>query len=243
MQRLIVLILLAASVLSQSTTTCTMRSTYIPESNMAGFVSRYVDAVTPDDALVNLITNPSADTAIAYSKTLMPIVIPIFAFAVIAIIFMMVACIQICCVGCCNSVRCKCTSYTFTSMKWLMGFVILFLLLLIGGGIAGMLFNHDTLATSVNTGCVAGQIFNTLINGDNSANWNGLANLTPLAQNISINFANNINSLNTYFNSSVQTQLANLLPAGTTYQNVYALTTCTAPNSAVTCPNSTDSSC
>lgn len=86
-----------------STNTCSMKSTYIPSSNMASFVSRYIDSVTPDNSLVELITNPSGQSALAYSKTLMPIIIPIFAFAVIATIFMIVACVQMCCVGCCNS--------------------------------------------------------------------------------------------------------------------------------------------
>lgn len=83
--------------------TCVMKSTFIPASNMASFVNQYVDAVTPDNSLVNLITSPTGENALAYAKTIMPFIIPIFAFAVIATIFMIVACIQICCVGCCHS--------------------------------------------------------------------------------------------------------------------------------------------
>jgi hypothetical protein len=84
----------------------------------------------------------------------MPFIIPIFAFAVIATIFMIVACIQICCVGCCNSVKCKCTSYPYKSIQIITGLIVIFLILLIAGGVAGMIFNHDTLATTSNTGCV-----------------------------------------------------------------------------------------
>lgn len=98
---LLLLILISAS--AQGTNDCTIKSTYISPSSMSKFIAKYIDSITPDDALVNLIVTPSNENIINYSKTLMPFVIPIFAFAVIATLFMIVACFQICCVGCCNS--------------------------------------------------------------------------------------------------------------------------------------------
>ena len=241
------LLLLLLPLLTTSTS-CPMKSTYIPASSMSSFVNQYVDAVTPDNSLVDLITNPTPENALAYSKTIMPIVIPIFAFAVIATIFMIVACVQICCVGCCASEKCRCTSYTYSSIKVLIGFIILFLVLLIAGSIAGMIFNHDTLAATSNTQCIAAETFNTIINGNNSTTWDGLANLTNLAQNMSSSFSNNIDPIMTYISNATVTTLFNSLTQNTNgnlYNNVYTNTQCntTISPTTVQCPNPDNSGC
>lgn len=65
-----------------------------------------------------------------------------------------------------------------------------------------MIFNHDTLAATYNTQCVASQTFSSIVSGSNTTNWDGLTNLTNLAKNISSSFSNNIDTLNTYINGA-----------------------------------------
>ena len=200
---------------------CDMKPTFIPSSSMSNFVTKYVNSVVPSNKLTALILDPSSSNLLEYSKSLMPIIIPIFAFAVIACIFCVVACIQICCVGCCNSQKCRCSNYTFSSIKILLGLTILFLLLLIGGGVAGMIFNHDVLAATSNTGCVAEDVFDNILVGDNTTGWNGLTGLSAQINQTSQAFGNNIESIQNFF-SGTTTTFTNLTPGtpGTLYANV-----------------------
>lgn len=222
---------------------CTTKATFIPTSDMSAFINRYIDSVVPSNTLATLIVNPNMDSLLTYSKSLMPIIIPIFAFAAIACIFCMVACIQICCVGCFQSSKCRCINYTYTGVKILTGLTITLLILLTAGSVAGMIFNHDVLAASSNTGCEVENVFNKVINGDSSTGWDGLTNLSQQVNSISVQFANNIQSISSELNSSSAT-MAKLTAGGTTYMAVQNSAACTISiPTSFDCPNGTAASC
>lgn len=103
-----------------------------------------------------------------------------------------------------------------------------------------MIFNHDTLAATSNTKCIASQVFETIINGNNSTNWDGLANLTNLAMNVSMGFSNNIGTIVDYITNATTQPLYTSLTTGTLYTNVETNSQCasgTVIPTAVTCPS------
>jgi len=82
---------------------CTDSNYIIPSSILDDVFNNPLDTLRSDQNLVALIQQPNEENLRTYALSLAPVAAPLFALAVLAIIFFVICSIQLCCFDCCGN--------------------------------------------------------------------------------------------------------------------------------------------